>query len=77
MTGKSSPKRNPLLPWWIGFAIIVVAVIYVGYLFTKLATVCGPATAGMLGFIVLGVIPAVYLTLMYVTLKSQSDSEAA
>lgn len=65
--------RNPLLPWWIGLAIILVAVIYVGYQFTTLG--CGPGTAGSLAFIVLGVMPAVYLVLMYITLKSQSDSE--
>jgi hypothetical protein len=68
-----STTRNPLLPWWIGLAIILAAVIYVGYQFTTLG--CGPGTAGFLAFIVLGVLPAVYLVLMYMTLKSQSESE--
>jgi len=27
----SSRQRNPLLPWWIGIAIIVAAVMYVAY----------------------------------------------
>jgi hypothetical protein len=65
--------RNPLLPWWIGLAIILAAIAYVGYLFTTMG--CGPGTAGPLAFMVLGVMPAVYLVLMYMTLKSQSDSE--
>ena len=73
MASKSS--RNPLLPWWIGLAIIVAAVAYTGYQFTTLE--CGPVTAGILAFIVLGVIPIVYLSLMYLTLKDQSDSERA
>jgi hypothetical protein len=65
--------RNPLLPWWIGLAIILAAVIYVGYQFTTLE--CGAGTAGFLAFFVLGVVPAVYLSLMYLTLRSQSESE--
>jgi hypothetical protein len=68
-----STTRNPLLPWWIGLAIILAAIAYVGYLFTTME--CGPSTAGPLAFVVLGVMPAVYLVLMYVTLKSQSESE--
>ncbi len=71
MSSKSS--RNPLLPWWIGFAIIVAALVYAGYQFTTLE--CGAATAGFLAFVVLGVVPLVYLVLMYLTLKGQSDSE--
>jgi hypothetical protein len=63
-----------MLPWWIGLAIILAAVLYVGYQFTTLD--CGPAMAGVLAFIVLGVIPVVYLALMYLTLKSQSESES-
>ncbi len=73
MSGKSS--RNPILPWWIGLAIIVGAVVYTGYQFTTLE--CGPVNAGLLAFIVLGVVPIVYLTLMYLTLKGQADSERA
>lgn len=65
--------RSPLVPWWIGLAVIAAAVIYVGYQFTRLD--CGPVQAGLLAFIVLGVIPVVYLVLMYLTLKSQSESE--
>jgi hypothetical protein len=68
-----SKTPNPLLPWWIGLAIILVAVIYVGYQFATLE--CGAGTAGFLAFIVLGVVPAVYLSLMYLTLKSQAERE--
>ncbi len=68
-----SKTANPLLPWWIGLAIILAAVFYVGYQFTTLE--CGAGTAGFLAFIVLGVVPAVYLSLMYLTLKSQAERE--
>ena len=68
-----STTRNSLLPWWIGLAIILAAVIYVGYQFTTLQ--CGAGTAAFLAFIVLGVVPAVYLSLMYLTFRSQSESE--
>jgi hypothetical protein len=37
---------------------------------------CGPVTTGILAFIVLGVNPAVYLSLMYLTLKGQAESES-
>lgn len=65
--------RNPLLPWWAGLAIILAAVIYVGYQFTTLS--CGPGMAAFLAFVVLAVVPGVYLVLMYLTFKSQSESE--
>lgn len=59
--------RNPLLPWYIGLPIVLAAVIYVGYQFA--ATDC--AVPGFAIFLVLAVVPLVYLYLMYVTLKSQ------
>jgi membrane protein DedA with SNARE-associated domain len=68
-------QRNALLPWWIGLAILIPAVVYIGYQFTSLAAQCGPVGAGLLAFAVLGVIPAVYLALMYLTLKDQARSE--
>ncbi|HEY7665306.1 MAG TPA: hypothetical protein VH934_19480 [Xanthobacteraceae bacterium] len=73
MMNRSTRHRNPLLPWWIGLAITVAAVAYLGYQFTHLD--CGPVGAGSLAFGVLGVIPAVYLILMYLTFKSQAESE--
>ena len=72
MTARST-TRNPLLPWWIGLAIILAAVVYVGYQFTALE--CGPGPAAFLAFVVLGVVPAVYLSLMYLTFRSQSETE--
>ena len=60
-------RRTPLLPWVIGLVIIVICDIYVGYLFY--ATQCqAPAFAQ---FLVLVVVPVVYLVLMFLTLKSQ------
>ena len=56
-----------MLPWWIGFAVILAAVAYTAYRFACLE--CAPA--GTLEFIVL----AIYLGLMYLTFKSQADSE--
>lgn len=59
--------RNRLLPWIIGLVVVAIATLYVGYLF--FATACAaPAVAQ---FLVLAVIPGVYLALMYLTLKSQ------
>jgi hypothetical protein len=74
MANGPARRRNPVLPWWIGLAIVLAAVVYVGYQFTTLD--CGPVTAGLLAFIVLGVIPAVYLALMYLTFKNQYESES-
>jgi hypothetical protein len=64
---KSGRKRNPLLPWFIGFAIVAIADLWVIY--RMYATAC-PAP-GFVEAIVVIVIPAVYLILMYLTLKSQ------
>lgn len=75
MSSTSTSKLSPFLPWWIGLAIIAAAVVYIGYQFTNLAPDCGPVAAGLLAFVVLGVIPVVYLGLMYLTFKSQADSE--
>ena len=71
MVNEATRRRNPLLPWWIGLALIAAAVAYVGYQFTTLN--CGPVTAGLLAFIVLGVVPVVYLILMYLTFRSQAE----
>jgi hypothetical protein len=70
----ADPKqaRNPLTPWWIGLAVMIVAVIYAAYRFSCLA--CGPPSIVLL-VIILGVMPAVYLALMYITLKDQGRSE--
>lgn len=60
-------KRNVLLPWFIGLAIVAVADIWVAY--QMFATAC--QAPGLVQAMVVIVIPAVYLALMYVTFKSQ------
>ncbi len=59
--------RNRFLPWYIGTAIILGAVLYVGN--RMFFDGCMAPTIIQLG--VLLVIPIVYLTLMYLTLASQ------
>lgn len=68
---KRNRGRNPMLPWWIGLIVILAAIVFVAYRFACLE--CEPA--GFLEFMILGIIPAIYLALMYLTLKSESDSE--
>jgi hypothetical protein len=63
----ASHKRNPLLPWLIGLPIVIVAVAYVGYRFAILDC----AVPAISEFLVLGVLPLIYLVLMYLTFKSQ------
>ncbi len=60
-------RRNRLLPWYIGIAIVFAAVAYVGY--QMFAAACPAPTIIELGVLI--VIPAVYLALMYLTLMSQ------
>jgi hypothetical protein len=60
-------RRNKLLPWYIGIAIVLAGEIYVGY---QMFYVGCPAPV-LLELAVLIVIPLVYLTLMYLTFVSQ------
>jgi len=60
-------NRNRLTPWYVGLAVVLAAVIYIGYQWT--ATAC-PAP-GFIEFGVLVILPVVYLALMYLTLSSQ------
>jgi len=64
---ETEPTRNRLTPWYIGLAVVLLAVVYIGYQWT--ATEC-PAP-GFIEFGVLVVLPVVYLVLMYLTLSSQ------
>lgn len=66
MTG--TERRSPLMPWYIGLAVIVAAVLFVGY--EMAVTECAAPT--LVQLMVLLVIPAVYLVLMYLTLSSQN-----
>jgi hypothetical protein len=67
MTMANAVRRNRLLPWYIGIAIIIPAVLYVGYLLYQ----SGCAVPGPAVLLVLVVIPVVYLVLMYLTFASQ------
>jgi hypothetical protein len=60
-------KRNRLAPWYIGIAVVLVAVAYVAYQMFYVG--CPAPTFVELG--VLLIIPAVYLVLMYLTFVSQ------
>ena len=60
-------SRNRLMPLYIGMAVILMAVLYVGY---RMASNGCPAPT-IVEFGVLVIIPVVYLALMYLTLKSQ------
>ena len=60
-------RRNRLLPWYIGIAIIVAAELVVGY---EMFYVGCPAPV-LLELALLIVIPVVYLVLMYLTFVSQ------
>jgi len=60
-------RRNRLLPWYIGIAIIIAAEIIVGY---QMFYVGCPAPV-LLELAMLVVIPLVYLVLMYLTFVSQ------
>ena len=60
-------RRNRLLPWYIGIAIIVAAELVVGY---QMFYVGCPAPV-LLELAMLIVIPVVYLGLMYLTFVSQ------
>lgn len=60
-------RRNRLLPWYIGIAIIIAAEIIVGY---QMFYVGCPAPV-LLELAMLVVIPVVYLVLMYLTFVSQ------
>ena len=60
-------RRNRLLPWYIGIAIIIAAELVVGY---QMFYVGCPAPV-LLELAMLVVIPVVYLALMYLTFVSQ------
>ena len=60
-------RRNRLLPWYIGIAIIVAAELVVTY---QMFYVGCPAPV-LLELAMLVVIPGVYLGLMYLTFISQ------
>ena len=60
-------RRNPLLPWFIGLVVIVATDLWVAN--QMFSTAC--QATGLAQVLVLVVMPAVYLVLMYLTLRSQ------
>jgi hypothetical protein len=60
-------RRNPLLPWFIGLAIIIATVVIIAIWMIR----ANCAAPGIVQFIVLAIIPVVYLTLAYLTFRSQ------
>jgi hypothetical protein len=64
---QAAPKRNRLMPWYIGLVLNLAAVLFVGY--RMWAGNCPAPTLIEVG--VLTVIPAVYLVLMYLTFVNQ------
>jgi len=64
---ENESRGNRLTPWYAGLAVVLAAVIYIGYQWT--ATECPAPT--FIEFGVLIVLPVVYLALMYLTLSSQ------
>lgn len=60
-------RRNRMLPWYIGLAIVVVADLWVAY--QLYCTAC--EAPGFVQALVVIVIPVVYLALMFITFKSQ------
>ncbi len=63
----ASVRRNALIPWFIGVVLIAIVDIYVGYTF--FSSKC--EAPGLAQFMVLVLVPGVYLVLMYLTFKSQ------
>jgi hypothetical protein len=64
---KAFHKRNPLVSWYLGLVVIVASVAAVGMeMYTS-----GCEAPGIAIVIYLLAIPGIYLTLMYLTLKSQ------
>lgn len=60
-------RRNRLMPWMIGLVVIVAAAVSAAWMLLS----NGCAVPAPTLFIALGIMPAVYLVLMYLTLTSQ------
>jgi uncharacterized membrane protein len=63
-------QYSRLLPWYIGIAVIVAFEAMIGYLFYTASPPCA-APIPQLFFLLLIVLPVVYLGLMFLTLRSQ------
>lgn len=63
-------QHSRLYPWFIGAAIIFVFELIIGYLFFFASPTCA-SPIPQLFFLLLFVLPIVYLTLMFLALRSQ------
>lgn len=63
-------QHSRLYPWYIGIAIIVAFEAIIGYLFFATSSPCA-SPIPQLFVLLLVVLPVVYLTLMYLALRSQ------
>jgi hypothetical protein len=63
-------QHSRLYPWYIGIAIIAAFELIIGYLFFATSSPCA-SPIPQLFVILLIVLPVVYLSLMYLALKSQ------
>jgi uncharacterized membrane protein len=63
-------KHSRLYPWYVGIAVIVAFEALFAYLFFAHSPPCA-SPAPQLFVLLLIVLPVVYLTLMYLALKSQ------
>ncbi len=65
--------RNRMTSWWIGLLIVAVTDAVTAYLFLTQACTAGiaPDVSAILLTLVFVVLPAIYLVLMYLSLKSQ------
>jgi len=64
---KQIARRNRLMPWYIGIAIVLAAVGYLGYHIFYVGCEA-PTFVQLMALIAL---PVIYLGLMYLTLTSQ------
>ncbi len=67
-------KRDRLRPWYIGAAIVAISDLITAYLFYVHACSAAGLTFGLTALLmtlVYGVLPIIYLGLMYLALKSQ------
>jgi hypothetical protein len=63
-------QHSRLYPWYVGIAIIVAFELIIGYLFFAASAPCA-SPIPQLFLLLLVVLPAVYLTLMFLALRSQ------
>jgi hypothetical protein len=63
-------RHSRLFPWYVGIAIIIPFELMVAYLFFASSSPCASPIPQFFVLLLI-VLPALYLTLMYLALKSQ------